>query len=30
MLNDLEASNDSLMLKSLCEKIGKAFKKLKP
>jgi hypothetical protein len=30
MLNDLEVSNDSVMLKILCDKIGKAFKKFKP
>jgi len=29
MLNDLDHSNDSLYLKEVCEKIGKAFKKIK-
>ncbi len=29
MLNDLSSSNDSLLLKDMCEKIGKALKKVK-
>lgn len=29
MLQDLECSNESLVLKDLCDKIGKALKKVK-
>lgn len=29
MLNDLQHSNDSVFFKDLCQKIGKAFKKVK-